>query len=145
MSEPKQSETPRTDAEESSFDYRIIPKQRHHAVDAEFARELERELIGYADLIKLARSTLENCKTKDSELERENQRLREELEFALNPVHTCHDQCPRIACVMRRDRDQWKACCKSFHDFVCSEIVVGNPDRYVRIKALVAAFDRLNK
>lgn len=36
--------TPRTDDEESRFDYSIIPHERHYAVNASFARQLEREL-----------------------------------------------------------------------------------------------------
>lgn len=39
-------------------------------------------------------------------LERERNELREQLEHALNPIHTCGEQCQRPACVMRRERDQ---------------------------------------
>ena len=35
--------TPETDEEESSYDYSIIPHDRHYSVDAAFARKLERE------------------------------------------------------------------------------------------------------
>ena len=34
------------------------------------------------------------------------QELREQLEHALNPIHTCGEQCQRPACVMRRERDR---------------------------------------
>lgn len=39
-------------------------------------------------------------------LERERNELREQLEHALNPIHTCGDHCQRPACVIRRERDQ---------------------------------------
>lgn len=35
--------------------------------------------------------------------------LKEQLEHALNPVHSCGDDCQRAACVMRRERDKLKA------------------------------------
>lgn len=34
------------------------------------------------------------------------QELREQLKHALNPIHTCGEQCQRPACVIRRECDQ---------------------------------------
>lgn len=38
------SDTPLTDDEESRYDHSIIPHERHHSVEADFAREMERLL-----------------------------------------------------------------------------------------------------
>lgn len=39
-------------------------------------------------------------------LQKENKRLRAENErLTADGIHTCHDQCPRYACVLRRERD----------------------------------------
>lgn len=33
-----------------------------------------------------------------------------------NGIHTCHDQCPRAMCVLRRERDEWIAEAKRWRD-----------------------------
>jgi hypothetical protein len=43
------------------------------------------------------------------QLKRELIEAKEQLEHAINPVHSCGQHCQRPACVMRRERDQWKA------------------------------------
>jgi len=91
------------------------------------------------------------CRYDDMQkLEHENQRLREQLEFALNPIHTCHDNCPRIACVMRRERDQWKTVAQELAEdlrFWWEPTLEGHfhPDNPTgQTNKALAAFDKLN-
>jgi len=127
MSELKKSDTPRADSEEASA------------------------MVYYENLREAGWPSFGDCHSFDFArvLERENQRLREQLEFALNPIHTCHDNCPRIACLMRRERDQLKACAL---EMACalkeaeSEMRDWHFEHPVRksMSKSLAAFDKLN-
>lgn len=48
------------------------------------------------------------------QLEREKKELREQFAEALNPIHTCHYECQRPACVLRRERDKLKVDCMAW-------------------------------
>jgi len=58
-----------------------------------------------ATLDALQKTVAQACALIDR-LGAENKRLRAENEWlSADGIHTCHDQCPRYACVLRRERD----------------------------------------
>ena len=52
----------------------------------------------------------------------ENARLKQQVEqLTVNGVHTCHDECQRVACVLRREVEKLKAERDEAHD-LCVDI-----------------------
>jgi len=53
-----------------------------------------------------AEQTVDTAISLVDRLQAENKQLRAENErLSADGIHTCHDQCPRYACVLRRERD----------------------------------------
>jgi septal ring factor EnvC (AmiA/AmiB activator) len=105
------SDTPRTDKE-------IVGEL---LVFASFARKLERELAAVTEQRDKALRERESTeKEVDLMLERairaeeQRDRLAEEIEnLKASGIHTCHDQCKRPMCAMRRQRDRMAAVIKA--------------------------------
>jgi hypothetical protein len=104
------SATPETDAKASPH----IGFYSCATVTADFARRLERERDeAREDVMKL-----QDIKRKHEHDElvaaQENDRLKQERDEAMrqldnlkaSSIHTCHDQCQRPMCVLRRERDE---------------------------------------
>jgi hypothetical protein len=57
--------------------------------------------------IKFAQKAMRQAADRMEELERERDEAREVLEnYKSTTIHSCHDQCERPMCVMRRERDE---------------------------------------
>jgi hypothetical protein len=104
------SDTPRTDAE-SFPDF----ENGGDVVLAEFASTLERELaeaLAQRDewFSVVAKKTKELGDARDSlaAAKREIERL------DVAGIHSCHDECPRYACVLKRERDALANAIRSF-------------------------------
>ena len=81
---------------------------------AEFARQLEREL---------------------AEAREQRDRLTEEIEnLKASGIHTCHDQCKRPMCVMRRERDRLAEALRIAVDPRCS-----HHERLIHVSQALAA------
>ena len=90
------SNTPETDREEIVMGRTECDRY----VLAEFSRRLERERDKARGFYKVQVQYLEMAKREIEEAIRQLENLK------ASAIHTCHDQCQRPMCVLRRERDE---------------------------------------
>ena len=80
------------------------------------------------EIVALVAERLALQATQYAELEAENLKLRNEC---AKGVHTCHANCPRPMCVLRRERDALEAENQQLRRFVgvCGSVITGIEDR----------------
>lgn len=104
------SDTPETDAKASD----IIGFFSCATVPAEFARKLERERDQAREMQSELKRIIAGLCDERLRLVFENRRLSQERDEAREAlenhmaatIHTCHDECKRPMCVLRRERDE---------------------------------------
>ena len=92
----------------SQGDLHTVASDLLELVDADFARRLERErneaLMDRddGDMAIMTRNHYERI------LKERNEAIRQFENLKASSIHTCHDQCQRPMCVLRRERDKWE-------------------------------------
>jgi len=102
------SDTPETDAATHDLsDYGPpVPCSRGDWVTADYARKLERERDEWRKKFELSVDAVEIA-ARLARAESERDEAREALEnHTASTIHSCHDQCQRPMCVLRRERDE---------------------------------------
>jgi hypothetical protein len=94
------------DTPETNAAGKFWPCEQLELVDADFARRLERErneaLMDRddGDMAIMTRNHYERI------LKERNEAIRQLENLKASSIHTCHDQCQRPMCVLRRERDE---------------------------------------
>jgi hypothetical protein len=97
------------DTPETNAAGKFWPCEQLELVDADFARRLERErneaLMDRddGDMAIMTRNHYERI------LKERDEAIRQFENLKASSIHTCHDQCQRPMCVLRRERDEARA------------------------------------
>jgi hypothetical protein len=68
------------------------------------------------------------------ELREQRDRLAEEIEnLKASGIHTCHDQCKRPMCVMRRERDRYKIALDKYSEDEATNTLLGLKEQRDRL------------